>query len=144
MNARFYIIRSLGEPGSDMTKEIDVRDGRLYSRDHLWVIIEEGKARFGLTDYAQMEMGDLVYLELTEVGNDVGIDEEIGVMESVKTIDSIYAPVSGKVIESNPAVEKEPKLANQAPYDNWIGTIEMTVPSEIESLCDAESYRKKV
>ncbi|MDD2532817.1 MAG: glycine cleavage system protein H, partial [Candidatus Methanomethylophilaceae archaeon] len=97
-----------------------------------------------LTDYAQMEMGDLVYLELTEVGNDVWIDEEIGVMESVKTIDSIYAPVSGKVIESNPAVEKEPKLANQAPYDNWIGTIEMTVPSEIESLCDAESYRKKV
>ncbi|MDD4185542.1 MAG: glycine cleavage system protein GcvH [Candidatus Methanomethylophilaceae archaeon] len=127
-----------------MAKEIEVRDGLLYSRDHLWVVIEDGKARFGLTDYAQMEMGDLVYLELTEVGKDVDIDDEIGVMESVKTIDSIYAPVSGKVIESNPAVEKEPKLANQAPYDHWIGVIEMSAPSDVEALQDSAGYRKKV
>ncbi len=127
-----------------MAKEIEVRDGLLYSRDHLWVVIEDGKARFGLTDYAQMEMGDLVYLELTEVGKDVDIDDEIGVMESVKTIDSIYAPVSGKVIESNPAVEKEPKLANQAPYEHWIGVIEMSAPSDVEALQDSAGYRKKV
>ncbi len=127
-----------------MAKDIEVRDGLLYSRDHLWVLIEGGKARFGLTDYAQMEMGDLVYLELTEVGKNVGIDDEIGVMESVKTIDSIYAPVSGKVIESNPAVEKEPKLANQAPYDHWIGVIEMSSPSDVEALQDSAGYRKKV
>ena len=121
-----------------MAKDIEVRDGLLYSRDHLWVLIEGGKARFGLTDYAQMEMGDLVYLELTEVGKNVGIDE------SEKTIDSIYARASGKVIESNPAVEKEPKLANQAPYDHWIGVIEMSSPSDVEALQDSAGYRKKV
>lgn len=127
-----------------MAKEIEVRDGLLYSRDHLWVAVEGSKARFGLSDYAQMEMGDLVFLELTEVGKDVGIDEEIGVMESVKTIDSVYAPVSGRVVESNPVIEKDPKLANQAPYDHWIGIIEMSDPSEAERLDDPAAYRKRV
>lgn len=128
--------------GVEMAKEIDVRDGLLYSRDHLWVLIEGNTAKFGLTDYAQMEMGDLVYLEITEVGRDVGADEEIGVMESVKTIDSVYAPVSGRVIRSNPAAEKDPKLANEAPYDTWIGMIEMSDPSEASKLADADAYRK--
>ncbi len=123
----------------------DVRDGLYYTKDHEWIQVDGKKARFGMADYAQHEMGDLVYVDIPAVGTHVDIDEEIGAMESVKSVEPIYAPVSGTIMEINDAVADAPEIVNKEPYDGgWMAVIEMDDPSEIEKLENSEKYRARL
>ena len=122
-----------------------VRDGLFYTKDHEWIKVEGNKAKFGIDDYAQHEMGDLVYIEVPKVGTHIVKDEEIGAMESVKSVEPIYAPVSGTIVEINGDLDNAPEIANKEPFDNgWMAVIEMDDPSEVDSLFNAATYREKL
>lgn len=118
-----------------------------YSEEHEWVKVEDGNvALIGITDYAQSELGELVYVEVDTVGETLDKDEVFGTVEAVKTTSDLYMPVSGKVLEFNPELDDSegdnPTLINESPYEGgWIVRIEMSDPSELESLMDAEAYQ---
>ena len=113
-----------------------------FSREHEWVRMEGNAALVGITDYAQSELGDVVYVELPEVGAAVEANSTFGVVESVKAVSDLYAPVSGSVTEVNEQLEEEPELVNSDPYEEgWMIKIEMSDTSELDGLIDAEEYR---
>ncbi|MGD9675090.1 MAG: glycine cleavage system protein GcvH [Candidatus Bipolaricaulia bacterium] len=115
--------------------------GHRYTKEHEWVKIEGNHARVGITDHAQSELGDVVFVELPTVGAVVKQGGLLGTVESVKAVSDIYAPVSGKVIEVNRELESSPETINQAPHDaGWIAVIELTNPSETTGLLDAAAY----
>ena len=123
----------------------EVRDGLYYTKDHEWILVEGKRAKFGMADYAQHEMGDLVYVDIPPEGTHVAIDDEIGAMESVKSVEPIYAPVSGTIVEVNADVADDPEIVNKEPYDGgWMAVIEMDYPSEIDNLEDSEKYRARL
>ena len=123
----------------------DVPEGLHYTKDHEWAKLEGSRARVGITDHAQHELTDVVYVELPAVGKAVKQGEEIGVVESVKAASEIYAPFSGKVVEVNKALEDKPELVNQSPYvDGWIAVLEVSDAVEAKALMDATAYRKLV
>ena len=116
-----------------------------YSREHEWVAVEENIATIGITDYAQEQLGDVVYIELPEVGAQVTKDEAFGVVESVKTVSDIYAPVSGTVTEINIPLPDSPETINEDPYgDAWMIRVEMSDPGELEDLMTAAEYKEFV
>lgn len=116
-------------------------EGLKYHTDHSWVKIEGKKAVVGITDYAQGELGDIVYIEMPEKDAVVSGNQEIGELESTKTTSPILAPVSGKVIEINEELKDSPELINKDPYGKgWILKIEMSNPKEIDQLMDAKGY----
>lgn len=114
----------------------------LYSREHEWVRkLEDNKVRIGITDFAQDQLGDIVFVELPEVGDELTVDESFGSVESVKTVSELYAPVSGKVLEVNGALEESPEKVNDSPYeDGWMIVVEMSDPAELDQLMDAGKY----
>lgn len=113
-----------------------------YTEDHEWVKLTDGEVQYGITDYAQEELGDIVYIELPEVGDEVEKGDMIGVIESVKTVSDLYAPMTGNIKEVNEALEEAPETINEDPYgDGWIVTIEYNDKSEYESLMDAEEFK---
>ncbi|MFD2617880.1 glycine cleavage system protein GcvH [Terrilactibacillus laevilacticus] len=117
----------------------------IYSEEHEWVKKEDGKVRIGITDFAQDELGDIVFVELPEVGDELEADEPFGSVESVKTVSELYAPVSGKVVEINEELEDSPEFVNESPYDKaWMIVLEPSDPSELEKLLDAEAYEKMI
>ncbi|MTT30696.1 glycine cleavage system protein GcvH [Terrilactibacillus sp. BCM23-1] len=117
----------------------------IYSEEHEWVKKEDGKVRIGITDFAQDELGDIVFVELPEVGDELEADEPFGSVESVKTVSELYAPVSGKVVEINEELEDSPEFVNESPYDKaWMIILEPSDPSELEKLLDAEAYEKMI
>nr|WP_144928432.1 glycine cleavage system protein GcvH [Paenibacillus bovis] len=117
--------------------------GLLYSDEHEWVKEEGDKVRIGITDFAQDELGDIVFVELPEVGDEIKADEPFGSVESVKTVSELYAPLSGKVVEVNDDLDDSPELVNSSPFDKaWLVVIEPTNPSEKEKLMNAEEYKK--
>ncbi|MFC4404863.1 glycine cleavage system protein GcvH [Gracilibacillus xinjiangensis] len=117
----------------------------LYSEEHEWVKKEDGKVRVGITDHAQSELGDIVFIELPEVGDTVEADEPFGSAESVKTVSELYAPVSGKVVEVNEELEDSPELVNESPYENaWMIVIEPSDEAELDDLMSAEDYEKMI
>ncbi|OEF98416.1 glycine cleavage system protein GcvH [Desulfuribacillus alkaliarsenatis] len=119
----------------------EVREELKYSKDHEWVIVEGKRAKIGISDYAQDSLGDIVFIELPEVGREITANENIGVVESVKAVSDIYIPVSGTVVEVNEALEDSPELINESPYDEgWICIIEMSDSSELEQLLSAKEY----
>jgi glycine cleavage system H protein len=120
-------------------------EGLRYTKEHEWVAVDDGRARVGITDFAQDALGDVVFVQLPETGATVGAMSSIAEVESTKSVSDIYAPVSGTVAEANAALESTPELLNQDPYgDGWIFVIEMTDPSQVDALLDADAYRRLV
>ncbi len=116
-----------------------------YSEEHEWVKVEDGKVRIGITDFAQSELGDIVFVELPEVGDEVQADEPFGSVESVKTVSELYAPVSGKVVAVNEDLDDSPEFVNESPYDKaWMIVVEPSDESELDNLMSAEEYEKMV
>ncbi|GAA5345219.1 glycine cleavage system H protein [Planifilum fimeticola] len=117
-----------------------------YSEEHEWLKVEEGgRARIGITDFAQSELGDIVFVELPEVGDEVTAGEPFGSVESVKTVSELYAPVSGKVVEVNDALGDSPENVNTSPYgDGWMIVVEMSDPSQVDQLLTAEQYKETI
>ncbi|MEA2101669.1 MAG: glycine cleavage system protein GcvH [Thermodesulfobacteriota bacterium] len=114
-----------------------------YTKDHEWVRIQENMATIGITDYAQSELGDIVFVELPEVNTSVKKGGVFGTLESVKAVSDIYTPVSGVITKINDQLEDEPELVNQNCYDKaWMIVIRMDDPAEITALMDASAYEK--
>jgi glycine cleavage system H protein len=117
-----------------------------YTKEHEWVRVEGGNIAYvGITDFAQSELGEIVYVEVDTVGENLDKDDVFGTVEAVKTTSDLFMPVSGKVIEFNPSLDEndgdDPTLVNSAPYgDGWIIKIEMTDPDELSGLMDAAAY----
>ena len=115
---------------------------RKYSKEHEWVLIEEnGRVLVGITHYAQDQLGDLVFLDLLETGTIVKQFENIGEIESVKSVSDIYSPISGEIVQENTKVKDQPALVNSDPYgEGWLVRIAMSDPSELENLLSARQY----
>ena len=121
----------------------EVRDDLKYTDSHEWLKVEGEIAKVGITDHAQSEMTDIVFVELPEVGKEVKKGDELCVVESVKSVSELYAPVSGKIANVNKKLEDTPETINESPYDEgWLVEIEVNDKSEIDSLLDADSYKK--
>lgn len=117
----------------------------LYSNEHVWVREEGSDLRIGITDFAQSELGDIVFVELPEVGDTIEANEPFGSLESVKTVSELYAPVSGTVVEVNADLEDNPEYVNESPYDQaWLVVLEASDEDELDGLLTAESYEAHV
>jgi glycine cleavage system H protein len=124
---------------------MNVPDDLRYSTDHEWARLEDGKVRVGITDYAQDTLGDVVFVQVPDVGTSVAAGAAIGEVESTKSVSDIYAPVAGTVVEVNPDLVDAPNRLNEDPYgEGWICLIEPSDPSALEALLDAEAYRALV
>ena len=119
-----------------------IKENLRYAESHEWVSLDGEIATVGITDYAQHALGDIVYVDMPEVGDEVTVGEEFGAVESVKAASDLYSPVSGEVVEINEALEDEPGLINQDAFANWIMKVKVSDPSEVEALLDAEAYAK--
>ena len=117
-----------------------VIEGFYYSESHEYVKVEGDFAFIGITDYAQHALGNVVYVDLPEVDDEVTAGEEFGAVESVKAASDIIAPVSGTIVEVNEALDDQPELLNQDAYENWIIKVELSDKSELDALMDAKAY----
>ncbi len=123
----------------------NVPDGLRYTKDHEWTKIEGRRARIGITDFAQDQLTDVVYVELPSIGKTVKQGEPIGTVESVKAVSEIFSPISGKVVEANKALTDKPELVNKDPYgEGWMVVVEATDPAQVNGLMDAAGYRKHI
>ncbi len=115
----------------------------LFSKEHEWVLqLEDNKVRVGISDYAQDQLGDIVFVELVEEGTEVEKDESLGTVESVKSASEIYSPVSGTVVAVNEDLEDEPEKVNEEPYEGgWMVEIELSNPEELKELLDEDAYK---
>ena len=112
-----------------------------YSEEHEWVKVEDGKVRVGITHFAQHELGDIVFVELPEVGDEFKANEPFGSVESVKTVSELYAPISGKVVEINEDLTDSPEYVNESPYEKaWMIVLEPSDSSEVDHLMTADAY----
>lgn len=113
-----------------------------YSKDHEWIRVEGDEALVGITDFAQGELGDIVYVDVNTVGEQIAAHSVFGTIEAVKTVEDIFLPVGGEVLEVNPALDGDPALVNKDPYgEGWIVKIRMADKSQLDSLLDAEGYK---
>mgnify|MGYP001026512384 CR=1 FL=1 len=113
-----------------------------YSEEHEWVLVESAtKALIGITEFAAESLGDVVFVDLPEVGGEVGQEEKMGEIESVKAVSDLYSPVSGKITERNEQVMDNPQLVNDSPFDaGWMIRVELSDPSQLDKLLSAEQY----
>ncbi|MGK7390918.1 MAG: glycine cleavage system protein GcvH [Candidatus Cyclobacteriaceae bacterium M2_1C_046] len=118
-------------------------DNLKYTNDHEWVKIEGNTATVGVTDFAQSELGDIVYVEIETEGDEINQGEIFGTVEAVKTVSDLFMPLSGTVVEVNPELEANPEIVNSDPYgDGWMIKIELNNPSEVDNLLDSEAYKE--
>jgi glycine cleavage system H protein len=117
-------------------------EGLKYSNDHEWVKAEGNTAYIGITDFAQHSLGDIVYVELPEVGSKIGKDSVFGVVESVKAASDVLLPVSGTILKVNEEISDDPALLNKDAFENWMVQIEMDDPKELEQLMGASEYEE--
>ena len=117
-------------------------EGLYYSESHEYVRVEGEFGYVGITDYAQSQLGNVVYVDMPAEEDEVTAGEEFGAVESVKAASALFSPVSGEVVEVNSALEDEPELINQDAFANWIMKVRLSDPSELEKLLDAEAYAK--
>ncbi|HAF29792.1 MAG TPA: glycine cleavage system protein GcvH [Bacteroidales bacterium] len=114
-----------------------------YTKDHEWIRIEGDEAYVGITDYAQGELGDIVFLEIETEGEELAKEEVFGTIEAVKTVSDMFMPVGGEVIEVNPKLEESPEIVNKDPYgDGWLIKIKVADASELDELLDPAAYKK--
>jgi glycine cleavage system H protein len=113
---------------------------RKYTKDHEWISTDGGSASVGITDYAQKALGDVVYLELPDVGRTLKKGEVFGTIESVKAVSELYAPVSGEVTEVHSALVQHPETVNKTPHDAWMIKVKVADPGEVGELLDAKAY----
>ncbi|HXR36862.1 MAG TPA: glycine cleavage system protein GcvH [Candidatus Binataceae bacterium] len=124
---------------------MEIPAGLKYSKEHEWVATEETVATIGITDYAQDQLGEIVYVELPAVGDKISKDDAFGVVESVKAVSDIYAPVSGTVVEVNQELPESPEMINEDPYgDGWLVKVKVSDPSELDDLLDHDEYEELV
>ena len=115
-----------------------------YTKDHEWIRIVGDTAEIGITDYAQQQLGDVVFVELPEVGRTLGAGDPFGSIESVKAVSELFAPMSGDVVEVNPVLRDHPDSVNKEPHSTWIVKVRLSNPSEAGSLLDTEAYERLV
>jgi len=121
----------------------EVRDDLKYTGTHEWLKVKGDTAVVGITDHAQAELTDIVFVELPEIGKEIKKGEDLCIVESVKSVSEIYSPISGKIVDVNKKLDDSPEIINENPYDDgWLVELEIKDKSEIDSLLDAESYRK--
>ena len=117
----------------------------LYSNDHEWVKLDEEIATIGITDFAQQELGDIVYIEIETVGDNLQKEQVFGTVEAVKTVSDLFMPISGEVLEFNSALEDSPETVNYEPYESgWIIKIKIENPSQLKHLLSAEQYKQLI
>lgn len=117
-----------------------VIEGLFYSESHEYVRVEGEYGYIGITDYAQSQLGNVVYVDMPEVDDEVTAGEEFGAVESVKAASDLFSPVSGTVVEINEALEEQPELVNADAFENWIIKVKLSDPSELDNLLDAKAY----
>jgi glycine cleavage system H protein len=118
--------------------------GLKYTKDHEWIELAGDRGKVGITDYAQQQLGDVVYLDLPEVGATLKAGQSFGTIESVKAVSELYAPVSGEVVEVNLALKEKPEMVNRDPHASWMIVLRLTNPGETASLLDAARYTEVV
>jgi len=123
----------------------EVRNDLKYTKTHEWLKIKGNKALVGITDHAQTELTDIVFVELPEINKELKQGEELCVVESVKSVSEIYSPISGKIININKKLDDAPEIVNKSPYDEgWLVEIEIKNQAELDNLLDAEAYKKLI
>jgi glycine cleavage system H protein len=116
-----------------------------YTKEHEWARLEDGRVRIGVTDFAQDALGDVVYVDLPEIGAAVQAHQPFGEVESTKSVSDVFCPISGTIVERNPLLEDAPELVNQQPYgDGWLIIVDPSEPSEFDGLMDAAAYQTVV
>ena len=116
-----------------------------YTEEHEWVKIDGNIATIGITDFAQGELGDIVYIDIDSIGNEIDVNEIFGTVEAVKTVSDLFMPIKGKVLEINPNIESTPEIVNEDPYDKgWIIKIETSENQDISNLLSADDYKKMI
>ncbi|CFX18489.1 Glycine cleavage H-protein, subgroup [Syntrophomonas zehnderi OL-4] len=114
----------------------------LYTNDHEWVRVDGEQAYVGITDFAQDNMGDIVYVEMPEIDDEIAAGDQIAVIESVKAVSSIFCPVGGTIIEINDALESAPELLNEDPYENYVAIVKMDNQDDLDQLLSPAAYEK--
>jgi len=120
--------------------ELDLPGDRSYTDDHEWAMVDGGNVKIGISDYAQDQLGDIVFIEMPEEGDEFEKGDEFGTLESVKAVSELFLPVGGKVVAVNEDLDDQPELLNDDPYENWIVIIEPTDLGEMEELLSSSSY----
>jgi len=124
---------------------MNIPDSLKYTKDHEWIKVEGDKAVIGITDYAQNELGDIVFIEVETEGETLDKEETFGTIEAVKTVSDLFMPLGGEVLEFNEALEQSPETVNSDPYgDGWIIKIKITDQSELDELLDATAYKELI
>ena len=119
-------------------------DGYKYTKDHEWIELSGDQGKVGITDYAQQQLGDVVYLELPDPGAKLKQGQSFGTIESVKAVSELYAPVSGEVVDVNAALKAKPEAVNTNPHGSWMIAIKLSDPAETPALLDAAAYQALV
>ncbi len=116
-----------------------------YTEEHEWIKIDGNTATIGITDFAQGELGDIVYIDIDSIGNELDVNEIFGTVEAVKTVSDLFMPIKGKVLEVNSNIESTPEIVNEDPYGNgWIIKIEISEDQDISNLLSAQEYKKMI
>ena len=124
---------------------MEIKENLSYTNDHEWIKVDGNTALVGITDFAQSELGDIVFIEVETIGEDLNKNEVFGTVEAVKTVSDLFIPVSGKVLEFNSALEDNPELVNESPYEEgWIVKIEISNLDEISDLLDSNAYKSLI
>lgn len=121
---------------------MEIKEGLKYSKEHEWVKVEGDTAYVGITDYAQHNLGDIVFVELPEMDAELGKGDVVGVVDSVKAASDIYTPISGTVVEINEELADAPENINNAPYDSWIAKLSVNDMAEVDALMDPQAYQE--
>ena len=118
--------------------------GFKYTKDHEWIDLAAGKGKVGITDYAQQQLGDVVYVELPDAGAKLKQGQSFGTIESVKAVSELYSPVTGEIVEVNAALKDKPEMINKDPHASWMVVIKVSNPGEVGALLDATQYQDLV